>query len=135
VYFDCYPNFSVYTFDENLEDILKLQIRTTGFDMRNTRTNISIHSRGCFRHTNTLYPAMMHTPSQHSQSSTLILTDPLNQKMEHQLIKWENLSFPSHWVIDIPRTPLQHSITSAHIQESPSSVVISFPSFYSELAY
>jgi hypothetical protein len=33
VYFDCYPNFSVYTFDENLADILKLQIRTTGFDM------------------------------------------------------------------------------------------------------
>ena len=69
---------------------------------------------------------MLHTPNQNSQSSTLILTNPVNQKMEHQLIKWENLSFPSHWVIDIPRNPIQHTITSAHIQESPSSVVISF---------
>ena len=42
VYFDCFGNFSVYTFEKNLGDILKLQIRTTGFDMCQTRTNISI---------------------------------------------------------------------------------------------
>jgi hypothetical protein len=89
LYFDCFPNFSVYTFDENLGDILKLKIRTTGFDMCQTRTNISIQTRGCFRHTNTLYPVVLNTPSQTSQSSTLVLTDPFNQKMEHQTIKWE----------------------------------------------
>lgn len=63
IYFDCFPNFSVYTFDDNLRDILKLQIRTTGFDMCQTRTNISIQTRGCFRHTNTLFPTVLHTPS------------------------------------------------------------------------
>jgi hypothetical protein len=127
VYFDCYPNFSAYTFDENIENILKLQIRTTGFDMCPTRTNISIQTRGCFRHTNTLFPAVLHTPSKTSQSSTLVLTDPLNQKMEHQLIKWENLSFPTDWVIDTPRAPIPRAITSAQIKETASSAVISFP--------
>jgi hypothetical protein len=127
VYFDCYPNFSAYTFDENIENILKLQIRTTGFDMCPTRTNISIQIRGCFRHTNTLFPAVLHTPSKTSQSSTLVLTDPLNQKMEHQLIKWENLSFPTDWVIDTPRAPISRSITSAQIKETANSAVISFP--------
>jgi hypothetical protein len=34
VYFDCYPNFVVSSFDETLGDILMLQIRTTGFSMK-----------------------------------------------------------------------------------------------------
>jgi hypothetical protein len=63
VYFVCYPNFSAYTFDKNIENILKLQIRTTGFDMCPTRKNIYVQVRGCFRHTNTLFPAVLHTPS------------------------------------------------------------------------
>ena len=91
VWFDCYPNFSFYSFDEHLADILKLQIKTTGFDMRSKWTNISTQTRGCFRHTNTMYPAVLHSPSQYSQASTLVLTDPLNQKIEHQTIKWDQL--------------------------------------------
>jgi hypothetical protein len=46
VYFDCYPNFSIYTFDENIENILKLQIRTTGFDMCPTRNKHICPSKG-----------------------------------------------------------------------------------------
>jgi hypothetical protein len=92
-----------------------------------TRTNISIQTRGCFRHTNTLFPAVLHTPSKTSQSSTLVLTDPLNQKMEHQLIKWENLSFPADWVINTPKAPIPRAITLAQIKETASSAVISFP--------
>ena len=83
VWLDCYPNFSVYYFDEHLADILKLQIKTTGFDMCSKRTNISIQTRGCFRDTNTMYSANLHSLSQDSQASTLVLTDPLNQKIEH----------------------------------------------------
>jgi hypothetical protein len=69
----------------------------------------------------------LHTPSKESQSSTLVLTDPLNQKMEHCLIKWENLSFPTDWVIDTPRAPIPRAITSAQIKETSNSAVISFP--------
>jgi hypothetical protein len=116
VYFDCYPNFSAYTFDEIIGDILKLQIRTNGFDMFPTRTNISIQTRGFFRHNNTYFLVVLHTPSKTSQSSTLVLTDPLNQKMEHQLIKWENLSFPTDWVIDTPKAPSPRAITSSQIK-------------------
>ena len=43
VYFDCYPNFSVYTFDETIDQILQLQIQTTGFDMK--RREIILPSR------------------------------------------------------------------------------------------
>jgi len=127
IYFDCYPNFSAYTFDENLGDILKFQIRTAGFDMCQTRTNISIQTRGCFRHTNTLFPPVLHTPRKTSQPSTLVLTDPLNHKMEHQTIRWENISFPTDWIIDMPKSPIPRSITSSQIKESASSTVISFP--------
>jgi hypothetical protein len=92
-----------------------------------TRTNTSLQIKGCFRHTNTLFPAVLHTPSKESQSSTLVLTNPLNQKMEHCLIKWENLSFPTDWVIDTPRVPIPRAITSAQIKETSNSTVISFP--------
>jgi len=34
VYFNYYPNFSVYTFDETIDHILQLQIQTTGFNMK-----------------------------------------------------------------------------------------------------
>lgn len=42
VYFDCCPNFAVSVTDETLGDILKLQILTTGFDMKSKRQNIAI---------------------------------------------------------------------------------------------
>jgi hypothetical protein len=47
--------------------------------------------------------------------------------MEHCTIKWENLSFPTEWVIDTPRAPIPRSITSAQIKENSNSAVISFP--------
>ena len=47
--------------------------------------------------------------------------------MEHCTIKWENLSFPTDWVIDTPRAPIPRAITSAQIKETPDSAIISFP--------
>jgi hypothetical protein len=51
----------------------------------------------------------------------------MNQKMEHQTIRWENLSFPTDWVIDTPKVPIPRAITSAQIKEFASSAVIYFP--------
>jgi len=127
VYFDCYPNFAVSAFDETLADILKLQILTTGFQMKAKRTNIAIQIRGCFRHTNTMFPAVLHAPSKDSMASTLVITDALNQKVEHSTIKWEDLSFPTDWVIDTHKLPVPRAITSAQIKESDTSAVLSFP--------
>lgn len=42
VYFDCCLNFAISVTDETLGDILKLQILTTGFDMKSKRQNIAI---------------------------------------------------------------------------------------------
>lgn len=78
VYFDCYPNFTVSAFDETLGDILKLQILTIGFHMKAKRRNIAILAKGCFRYTNTMYPAIIHAPRKDSMASTLVLTDALN---------------------------------------------------------
>lgn len=103
VYFDCYPNFTVSAFDETLGDILKLQILTIGFHMKAKRRNIAILAKGCFRYTNTMYPAVLHAPSKDSMASTLVLTDALNQKVEHNTIRWEELTFPSDWVVDTPK--------------------------------
>jgi hypothetical protein len=128
VYFDCFPNFSTSVTDETLADILKLQILTTGFDMRGKRQNIGILAKGCFWYTNTMYPAILHTPSPDSMTSTLVMTDAINQKVEHSSIRWETLEFPTDWVTDTPKVPLQRAITSAQIKESDGSIVLSFPS-------
>lgn len=127
VYFDCYPNFVVSAFDETLGDILKLQILTTGFHMKAKRRNIAILAKGCFRYTNTMYPAVLHAPSKDSQASTLVLIDALNQKVEHNTIRWEDLSFPNDWVIDTPKIPIQKAITSAQIKETDDAAILSFP--------
>jgi hypothetical protein len=78
VYFDFYPNFVVSAYDETLGDILKLQILTTGFDMKTKRRNIAILVKGCFRYTNTMYLVVLDSPSKDSMESTLVLTDALN---------------------------------------------------------
>ena len=95
--------------------------------MHSSRTNITVQARGCFRHTNTMFPAVLHAPSKESQSSTLVITDPLNQKMEHCTIKWENLSFLTDWVIDTPRAPIPRSITSAQIKKHQTLQLFLFP--------
>jgi hypothetical protein len=127
VYFDCYPNFAASVTDETLGDILKLQILTSGFSMNKKRQNIAILAKGCFRYTNTMYPAVLHAPSKDSMASTLVITDALNQKVEHSTIKWEDLSFPQDWVIDTPKIPMQKAITSAQIKETNNTAVLSFP--------
>ena len=75
IYFDCYPNFFVYTFEEHIKYILQLKVQTTGFNMKKKRNNIAIQDCGCFRHTNTLYPIVLHAPSKESKSSVVVLTD------------------------------------------------------------
>ena len=127
IWFDCYPNFSVYVFDETIDKILQLQIQTSGFDMLKKRNNIAIQTRGCFRNTNTLYQAVLHTPSRDSKTSVVVLTDSKNKKVEHQAIKWEDLNFLEHWVIPNPKPISAKCITSANIREDQSSVVLSFP--------
>jgi len=96
IYFDYYLNFSIYTFDETIDQILQLQIQATGFDMHQKRNNIALPFKGCFHHTNTLWPTICHTPSRDSKSSIVVLTDSKNQKIEHQTICWEDLTFPKH---------------------------------------
>jgi hypothetical protein len=65
-----------------------------------------------------MFPAVLHAPSKDSMASTLVITDALNQKVEHSTIKWEDLSFPTDWVIDTPKLPVPRAITSAQIKES-----------------
>lgn len=61
--------------------------------------NIVIQTCSSFRQ----YHDVLHGPRQDSQSGTLVLADPLNQKVEHHIIKWEQLSFPSHWLFEAPK--------------------------------
>ena len=95
--------------------------------MRKKRQNIAIQFRGCFRHTSTMFPAVLHAPSRESKTSVVVLTDPKNQKIEHQAIKWEDLTFPEHWTVPNPRPLSVQKITSANITETPSSATLSFP--------
>lgn len=127
VYFDYYPNFSVYTFDEHIKDILQLQVQTIGLDMKKKRNNIAIQTCGCLRHTNTLYPGVLHASTKESKSSVVVLKNTQNQKLEHQISKWEDLSFVEHWVVYNRKLPTMQNMTSADIQEGQSSVVVSFP--------
>ena len=55
------------------------------------------------------------------------MTDPKNRKVEHKAIKWEELTFPEHWVVSNPNPFSDKNITSANIVENQSSVVLSFP--------
>lgn len=95
--------------------------------MKRKRTNIAVNTRGCSKHTNALYPAILHIPSQESKSSTLLITDAHNQKIEHQTIKWEDFKFPENWVVDLPQSPKVQSITTAQIQEGLAKATLSFP--------
>ena len=55
------------------------------------------------------------------------MTDPKNQKVEHQAIKWEDLSFPENWVVPNPKLLSVQKITSANITENQSTATLSFP--------
>jgi len=55
------------------------------------------------------------------------MTDAKNQKIEHQTIRWEDLTFPEHWVVNNPKPFLPKNITSVDITENLSSTIISFP--------
>ena len=79
-------------------------------------TNIFIHTRICFHHTNKIYLSLIHFPNHDSKSRVVVITDAQNKKIEHQMIKWEESSFHEDWIVDIPRTPRIQSITSSQIK-------------------
>jgi hypothetical protein len=105
------------SFDETLGDILKLQILTTGFHMKAKRRNIAILSQRMFQVYK--YNVSCCTPcsQQRFYGQYSSITDALNQKVEHSTIRWEDLSFPTDWVIDTPKIPIQRAITSAQIKK------------------
>lgn len=75
--------------------------------------SIVVHTRGCFRHTNTLYTTILHTPNQEPKPNTLGTTDAHNQKIEQQTIKWEDLNFAENWVVDQPQLPKVQSVMTS----------------------
>lgn len=46
--------------------------------------------------------------------------------MEHSTIRWEELTFPSDWVVDTPKIPVQRAITYAQIKETEGAAILSF---------
>jgi hypothetical protein len=85
-----------------------------------------------------MYPAILHAPSKDSLTSTLVMTDALNQKVEHSTIRWEDLKFPTDWVIDTPKSlfkellPLhklkkQMVLQSSHFPQSQFSRSTTWP--------
>ena len=45
------------------------------------------------------------------------MTDERNQNIEHQVIRWEDLSFTENWVIENQKPLAIQQITSANISE------------------
>ena len=62
-----------------------------------------------------------------SKTSVVVMTDAKNQRVEHQAIKWEDLSFPEHWVVPNAKSLAIQKITSANIIENQSTATLSFP--------
>lgn len=55
-----YPNFLVSLMDGHLDKVLKVLIKTNGFDIKSGSTYLAIQTRVMYRYVNTLFLAVHH---------------------------------------------------------------------------
>jgi hypothetical protein len=126
IWFDYHSNVRVFVIDPNLKDILQAKIPTKGYDMKPSSENIAIHYKLALIYTSTLCPSVLHAPDRDSESSTLVYTFADNVKLVPQAISWEQLDFPTEWVVQDPKPSPQITFNTADIAENHTQAIIQF---------
>lgn len=95
VYFNCYPNISVFLTDPGILDALILNIESKGYDMVASSRHIAITYRVCYKVMNTINPKAKRVSKR--GTSTVIETNSKSNVTQVRAISWKDISLPEKW--------------------------------------
>eukprot|EP01018_Ginkgo_biloba_P034607 Gb_05161 [translate_table: standard] len=137
VFHNVFPNFSVSLTDPNINQVLKICLKTQGIHMLSGSHSLALQYRVMYRTTNTLTPAVKNG---RLVGQTIVMhSSPNSNQITHEVIEWDKVSFPENWLINIDteRKSLSRSLSSQkNVRElSSTSARLSFSSRTPEQIY
>ncbi|XP_057454897.1 uncharacterized protein LOC130746323 [Lotus japonicus] len=111
IFFNCYPDLTVSLDDKNILDVLFLNIKLHGYDMKEGSIPITLIYRVQYKVMNSIKSHFLKTSCEKSGETTLFLTD--NKKANiivPKTIQWNDITLPEKWSIE-RATPAQSIVT------------------------
>lgn len=92
-----YLNFPISLFDGHSDKVLKVLIKTNGFDIKSRSTYLANQTRIMYRYVNTLFSMIHHGLT--SGSIVVIKHDLNSQAIKIEQITWDQVEVPKQWIV------------------------------------
>ncbi|KAI9121196.1 hypothetical protein K1719_008229 [Acacia pycnantha] len=109
VYFNCYPNQTVDLSDQNILDVLKLNLKLNGFNMKSGSIPVALLYRVQYKVSNSSASNVQRPPD--NGQTVVFLTDHLNTNITiPRTIMWNDVTLPEDWVMDKAVQPIPRPV-------------------------
>lgn len=117
IFFNCFPDLTVSLDDKNILDVLFLNVKLHGYDMKEGSVPITLVYRVQYKVMNSIRSNFLKTKCDKSGETTLFLTDETKANViVPKTIQWSDITLPEKWALEratpaLPRfTPDFHDI-------------------------
>ena len=117
IFFNCFPDLTVSLDDKNILDVLFLNVKLHGYDMKEGFVPITLVYRVQYKVMNYITSNFLKTKCDKSGETTLFLTDETKTNViVPKIIQWSDITLPEKWALEkaspaLPRvTPDFHNI-------------------------
>jgi len=117
IFFNCFPDLTVSLDDKNILDVLFLNVKLHGHDMKEGSVPITLVYRVQYKVLNSITSNFLKTKCDKSGKTTLFLTDETKANViVPKTIQWSDITLPEKWALEkstpaLPRvTPDFHDI-------------------------
>lgn len=113
IWFNIKPNFFIFINDPNLEDTIRMRIKTRGIDMNSNSNDLAIQWRTI--HELTKFPETSMKPmDKHTVEN--FEPRPFDSVIQPRLMNWIDLEIPRNWLLTDLVEPRRQSSTSNSVE-------------------
>ena len=133
IYFNCFPNFSVYLHDHNVTRSLMIDLKTHGFSMEEGTSNLALIFRVYCKVMNTISPDVnLRSLIRDKKGITTVFQTNLEKSKLAipRSIPWNEITFLETWTLDKASapTPNQNTQLNQIVELEDGAVIIEFDS-------
>jgi hypothetical protein len=101
IFFNCFPDLTISLDDKNILDVLFLNVKLHGYDMKEGYVPITLVYRVQYKVMNSIRSNFLKTKCDKSGETTLFLTDETKANViVPKTIQWSDITLPEKWALE-----------------------------------
>jgi hypothetical protein len=101
IFFNCFPDLTISLDDKNILDVLFLNVKLHGYDMKEGSVPITLVYRVQYKVMNSIRSNFLKTKCDKSGETTLFLTDETKANViVPKTIQWSDITLPEKWALE-----------------------------------